>query len=423
MAFSSWRGTVGIVRPTLRTGGFEDLVRMLPEGIGVIPLILNVRRGAVDEFKTVIPAYEEKVAELAQAGVRCRQPVRRAALHGARLRQGTGADPRLAEEIQHPHLHLRHQPCRCAARARAFAASSAPPIFAATSTASMRKYFTDAGFECLAMAGMDVDFDKAQELSSFEVYRFIKSEFLAHRGAEAIYMLGPAWRTLDIVDMLEQDLGVPVVHAIPAQCWDIQRHLHVRQPVQGFGRLVAEMPDGPTMAVSRPPQRGAEESMLRGTIALCDIRCPAAFVRLYGRVRRRFYQGKQITIVVGFFGRRHLRCDRAAVRAPSRQASRRQSDVIVRNMPGAGSMVATIISITRRRRTARRSASSAAAPCWSRCSATRRPNTTPGNSPGSAAAPATISCAWSGTPFRSNSIDDVRSARPSSARPAPARAR
>jgi hypothetical protein len=31
MAFSSWRGTVGIVRPTLRTGGFEDLVRMLPE--------------------------------------------------------------------------------------------------------------------------------------------------------------------------------------------------------------------------------------------------------------------------------------------------------------------------------------------------------------------------------------------------------
>jgi hypothetical protein len=69
MAFSSWRGTVGIVRPTLRTGGFEDLIRMLPEGIGIIPLCLDVRRGAVDEFKSVIPAYEEKVAELARAGV------------------------------------------------------------------------------------------------------------------------------------------------------------------------------------------------------------------------------------------------------------------------------------------------------------------------------------------------------------------
>jgi maleate isomerase len=40
MAFSSWRGIVGIVRPTLRTGGFEDLIQMLPEGIGVIPLCL-----------------------------------------------------------------------------------------------------------------------------------------------------------------------------------------------------------------------------------------------------------------------------------------------------------------------------------------------------------------------------------------------
>ena len=73
-------------------------------------------------------------------------------------------------------------------------------------------------------------------------------------------MLGPAWRTLDIVEMLEQDLGVPVVHAIQAQCWDIQRHLTVRRPVQGFGRLVAEMPDGPTMSVQRTaPKRGAKK--------------------------------------------------------------------------------------------------------------------------------------------------------------------
>ena len=55
-------------------------------------------------------------------------------------------------------------------------------------------------------------------------------------------MLGPAWGALDMIEKLEQDLGVPVVHAIPAQSWDIQRHLHVRQPVAGFGRLAAELP-------------------------------------------------------------------------------------------------------------------------------------------------------------------------------------
>ncbi len=62
-------GTVGIVRPTLRTGGYEDLLGMLPKGIGVIPLCLSVQRGTIDEFKTVLGHYEEKVAELAKAGV------------------------------------------------------------------------------------------------------------------------------------------------------------------------------------------------------------------------------------------------------------------------------------------------------------------------------------------------------------------
>jgi maleate cis-trans isomerase len=260
MPFSSWRGTVGIVRPTLRTGGFEDLIRMLPEGIGVIPLILNVRRGAIDEFKSAIPAYEEKVAELAAAGVDVINPA--------------GAPPFMVLGYRKEQALLRkwqdkygtriftsgtsHIDALHALKVRRFVGAT---YFRGNINRIYAKYFNDAGFKCLAMAGMDVDFDKVQELSSFEVYRFVKREFLAHRGAEAIYMLGPAWRTLDIVEMLEQDLGVPVVHAIPAQCWDIQRHLHVRQPVKGFGRLVAEMPQGPTMSVGdvRPKRAQAAQ--------------------------------------------------------------------------------------------------------------------------------------------------------------------
>jgi maleate isomerase len=104
------------------------------------------------------------------------------------------------------------------------------------------KYFSDAGFDVLEMAGMDVKFDEVQELSSQQVYRFVKTMFLRNRQAQAIYMLGPGWRTLDIIELLERDLGVPVIHAVPAQCWDIQRRLHVRHHVSGFGRLTAELP-------------------------------------------------------------------------------------------------------------------------------------------------------------------------------------
>ena len=65
-------------------------------------------------------------------------------------------------------------------------------------------------------------------------------------------MLGPAWRTLDIVERLEQELGVPVFHAVPVQCWDIQRHLeHPRAGAAVIGRLLAEIP------AARPWRRGS----------------------------------------------------------------------------------------------------------------------------------------------------------------------
>jgi maleate isomerase len=241
MAFGSWRGTVGIVRPTLRTGGFEDLIRMLPEGIGVIPLCLNIRRGTRDEFKKAIVQYEEKVAELAEAGVDVINP------SGAPpfMVLGYDGERRLIRRWEKAYKvpiftsGTSHVDALRALEVKRFVGTS---YFRGDINTIYAKYFVDAGFRVLDMIGMDVDFDKVQELSSQQVYRFVKSTFLANPKAEAIYMLGPAWGALDMIERLEHDLGVPVVHAIPAQCWDIQRHLQVRQPAIGFGRLAAEMP-------------------------------------------------------------------------------------------------------------------------------------------------------------------------------------
>jgi hypothetical protein len=62
MAFTSWRGVVGCIKPTLRPGGLEELIRMLPEGIGVLPLFLNISKGTTDEFKRAVAPYEPLIA-------------------------------------------------------------------------------------------------------------------------------------------------------------------------------------------------------------------------------------------------------------------------------------------------------------------------------------------------------------------------
>ena len=69
MAFTSWRGVVGCIKPTMRPGGIEELIRILPDGVCLLPLFLDIRKGDVDEFKRAVAPYEPLVARLAEARV------------------------------------------------------------------------------------------------------------------------------------------------------------------------------------------------------------------------------------------------------------------------------------------------------------------------------------------------------------------
>ena len=89
---------------------------------------------------------------------------------------------------------------------------------------------------------MHVPFDQVGRLSSHEVYAHAKAAFRRHTRVDGLYMLGSGWRVMDILELLEQDLDVPVVHPIPARVWAIQQLLLVRQRTSGFGRLLAELP-------------------------------------------------------------------------------------------------------------------------------------------------------------------------------------
>ena len=69
-----WSSPVGVawsavVKPTHRPGSLEEFIRLMPEGVGVVPVYLNFQRGTEDEFRAALNAVHEKVAELAKEGV------------------------------------------------------------------------------------------------------------------------------------------------------------------------------------------------------------------------------------------------------------------------------------------------------------------------------------------------------------------
>jgi maleate isomerase len=241
MTFSSWRGVVGMINPTMRPGVTEEVIRLLPEGIGLIPLFLNIRRGTQDEFQSMMPHYEDLIAVLAEAGCDLIHP------HGAPpfMVQGRRREAeiirRWEKKYRTPIMSVaqNHVNALRAVKARSIAGAT---YFPPKLNAIFARYFHDAGFAVRAMEGVDVPFDKVQELSSHQIYAHIKRSFLKSKGADAIYMLGSGWRTLDIIETLERDLQVPVVHPVPARVWEIQKRLHVREPRQGFGHLLAALP-------------------------------------------------------------------------------------------------------------------------------------------------------------------------------------
>ena len=244
MSFTSWRGVVGCIKPTMRPGSLEELIRILPDGVGVVPLFLDIHRGTTDEFDRSVHQYEPLIARLAEKKVDLIHP------EGAPpfMVLGYRGEAELIEKWERTYgvpiftSGTNHIRALKALGVKRFVGAS---YFGGKINDTFGRYFVDAGFDVLGMEGIDTPFDDVGALSPQVVYAHVKQAFLKHRKeAEAVYLLGSGWRVMEIIDTLEQDLGLPVIHPVPARCWEIQHRLTIRQPVHGYGRLLADMIPG-----------------------------------------------------------------------------------------------------------------------------------------------------------------------------------
>lgn len=243
MAYTSWRGVVGCIKPTMRPGGIEELIRLLPDGICLLPLFLDIRKGTVDEFDRAVEPYEPLIARLAEAKVDLLHPEGAPPFMLKGYQGECDIIKRWEDKYQIPVFTSgsNHVRAMKALDVKKFVGAT---YFTGPINDMFARYFTQAGFSVLGMEGLDVPFADVGQLSPYEVYAHVKKVYLRNPTADGIYLLGSGWRIMEMIEELEQDLGVPVIHPIPARAWEIQRRLNVRQPVEGYGRLMAEMTPG-----------------------------------------------------------------------------------------------------------------------------------------------------------------------------------
>jgi maleate isomerase len=101
------------------------------------------------------------------------------------------------------------------------------------------EFFEDSGIEVETARSMEIpdnrDIDCVPSDVSFE---FIRSTIRGGRPPEGVYLSGPCWRTLDLIEPLEAELGVPVVSALQAMVWGALRLVGRPTVVNGYGQLL-----------------------------------------------------------------------------------------------------------------------------------------------------------------------------------------
>ena len=239
--YYGWRGVVGYVKPTQRPGTLEDFIKLMPDGVGVIPETVGIRMGSEQEFLKALEIAEQKVAALAQLGVDL------VLIAGAppTMVHGYSRDRAKADELSKKY----GVPVLTATMAQmeAFQALGIKRIvgisyFKDDLNPTFAKFLRDGGLDVLCMKGYEVPFGEVQKIPPQEIYAFAKKAFLEADRPDGIYILGNGWRVLPIVRLLEQDLQTTVVASLPAQIWATLRRLHIREPIPGYGKLLADMP-------------------------------------------------------------------------------------------------------------------------------------------------------------------------------------
>ena len=242
MATGTWRGTVGVVKPTYGSGSLVEFIRLLPEGVGCIPMYAGIKEHSERGYLGALENYNARVAELAEIGVDLMHP--------------EGGPPfmvrgyKAEQEIVGGWEAKYKIPIFTSgmSQAQALRALGIKKFVGCTYFRDQKlndiftRYFQDAGFEVLGMEGMDTSPDEADKISAETIYQHLKQAYTKHAAAQGIYLLGSGcWQVKDIV-AVESDLDVPVVHPVAARAWYVQKLLRVRSPIKGASRLLEELP-------------------------------------------------------------------------------------------------------------------------------------------------------------------------------------
>ena len=231
---------VGLISPNLSEDTLIDVYEVFPPDIRIEGRTLKVGKYTDDEFHRAELAFADLVRDLA------RQPLDFLMVTGELFLsfKGPGSDLEILDLVKQitavpasTVLTAVVGGCRALDLKRIVMASPFPE----DQDERLVKFLAHYGIEVVAFRGLGCpNADMIWELPPESGYELASALLHEHPNVDGVYLPCNKWRTISVIERIEQDNQKPVVTNTQAWVWEALRLMNMRKSIAGCGRLLSE---------------------------------------------------------------------------------------------------------------------------------------------------------------------------------------
>jgi maleate cis-trans isomerase len=233
--------TIGLISPNSTEETLADVYKIFPPDIRIEGRTLTVTKYTDDEFHRAELAFLDLVRDLA------RLPLDFLMVTGELFLsyKGPGSDKEILKLVQgvtptpaSTVLTAVSRGCRALGLKRVVMASPFPE----DQDERLVKFLAHDGIEVVAFKGLGCpNADVIWQLAPETGYELSMELLRKHPEVDGVYMPCNKWRTVSVIDRIENDSGKRVVTNTQAWTWEALRLMGMLTPVNGFGQLLREL--------------------------------------------------------------------------------------------------------------------------------------------------------------------------------------
>ncbi|MEM7405707.1 MAG: aspartate/glutamate racemase family protein [Pseudomonadota bacterium] len=244
-----WRARIGLLVPSVNSIMEPEMWRTVPEGVTVhTARIAGGREGTPEELRNMEVESQHACARVAMA-----EPhVIVYACTSGSFFEGRAWNENIARQL----TGIANVPTVTTAGAMAASLQAinarrvavVTPYVELTNT-RLTAFLGEHGVNVSALGTFDMldMFDHAK-IQPSDVYQQVKATVTGNE--DAVFVACTQVRALEVVDMLERDLGLPVFSAVQASIWMTYKALGIDPELSTYGSLLRDMPPVPAAALA-----------------------------------------------------------------------------------------------------------------------------------------------------------------------------